>query len=72
LSANEGTLVIVIRSALPLRQSARALTKPPGASISSSVSGSAMGTIPASSTTVATQMEFDPDMDGVSAGSMMM
>jgi hypothetical protein len=30
-----------------------------------------MGTIPVSSRTVATQIEFEPDIGGVSAGSMM-
>jgi hypothetical protein len=30
-----------------------------------------MGTMPVSSSTVATQMAFEPDMGGVSAGSMM-
>ena len=63
--------MIVMRSALPLRQKARALTKPPGASITNFVSGSVMGTIPVSSTTVATQIEFDPDIGGRSAGSRM-
>jgi len=62
---------MVIRSALPLRQNARARTRPPGASINSSVTGSVMGTIPVSRTTVATQIELDPDIGGVSAGSMM-
>ena len=31
-----------------------------------------MGMIPASSSTVATQMQLEPDMGGVSSGSMMM
>jgi hypothetical protein len=36
------------------------------------VSGSCIGSMPASSSTVATQIEFEPDMGGVSSGSMMM
>jgi hypothetical protein len=35
------------------------------------VSGSCMGTMPASSRTVATHSELDPDMGGVCTGSMM-
>ena len=35
------------------------------------VSGSFIGTMPVSSSTVATQIEFEPDIGGVSAGSMM-
>ena len=46
--------------------------RPPGASRVSRVSGSAIGRMPVSSSTVATQMAFDPDMGGVSSGSMMM
>ena len=43
---------------------------PPGASMANFVSGSTIGTMPVSSSTVATQIEFDPDIGGVSAGSM--
>ena len=46
-------------------------TRPPGASRTSRVSGSCIGTMPVSSSTVATQMALEPDMGGVSAGSMM-
>ena len=34
--------------------------------------GSCIGRMPASSSTVATQIEFEPDIGGVSSGSMMM
>jgi hypothetical protein len=57
-SAYEGTFSIEMRSALPLWHSA--------------VTGSCIGSMPASSSTVATQIEFEPDMGGVSSGSMMM
>ena len=46
--------------------------RPPGASSIRWVSGSCIGSMPASSSTVATQIEFEPDMGGVSSGSMMM
>ena len=36
------------------------------------VSGSVIGTMPVSSSTVATQIELEPDIGGVSSGSMMM
>ena len=60
-----------MRSALPLRQVAVTSTRPPGGSSTMRVSGSCMGTMPVSSNTVATQIAFDPDIGGVSAGSMM-
>src|SRR5918993_1372485 len=71
LSAKEATLRTVIRSALPPRHLAVTSTRPPGASRVRRVSGSCMGRMPLSSSTVATQMELEPDMGGVSAGSMM-
>src|SRR5690242_2926697 len=71
LSAKEGTLRTLIRSALPLRHVAVTSTIPPGGSSTSFVSGSCIGTMPVSSSTVATQMALEPDMGGVSAGSMM-
>ena len=61
-----------MRSALPSRQSATTSIKPPGASSVRRVCGSCIGRMPLSSRTVATQMEFDPDIGGVSSGSMMM
>ena len=47
------------------------LTSPPGASNVISVIGSCMGIIPVSSKTVATQIEFEPDIGGVSSGSII-
>ncbi len=44
---------------------------PPGASSTICVSGSTIGTMPVSSSTVETQIELEPDMGGVSSGSMM-
>ena len=72
LSANEATLRTAMRSALPSRQVAVISTIPPGASRVSRVSGSCIGTRPVSKSTVATQIELEPDIGGVSAGSMMM
>src|SRR5271170_280822 len=72
LSTNEGTFWTWMRSALPSRQSATTSIKPPGASSVSRVWGSCIGRMPLSSKTVATQIEFDPDIGGVSSGSMMM
>ena len=71
-SANEGTFSMLMRSALPLRQSATTAIRPPGASSVRRVSGSCIGRMPASSSTVATQIAFEPDIGGVSSGSMMM
>ena len=45
---------------------------PPGASRTRVVSGSVIGMMPVSNRTVATQIQFDPDIGGVSSGSMMM
>ena len=61
-----------MRSALPLRHSAVTAMRPPGASRVKCVSGSCIGRMPASSSTVATQIAFEPDIGGVSSGSMMM
>ena len=71
-SAKAGTFLSVIDCALPLRHCAVTSISPAGASSTSLVSGSTIGTIPASSSTVATQMQLEPDMGGVSSGSMMM
>ena len=46
--------------------------RPPGASSESRVSGSCIGRTPVSSSTVATHRLFEPDIGGVSSGSMMM
>jgi hypothetical protein len=71
-SANDGTFVSSTLSQRPSRQRARASTTPPGASSLTTVSGSAMGSMPVSSSTVTVQIVFDPDMGGYSVGSMMM
>jgi len=70
-AANDGRFRTVIRSALPLEHSARTRTSPPGASSTISVTGSCIGMIPLSSSTVDTQIELEPDIGGVSSGSMM-
>jgi hypothetical protein len=44
---------------------------PPGASRVSSVTGTVIGRMPPSSSTVDTQIEFEPNIGGVSSGSMM-
>ena len=51
---------------------ARTSTTPAGASSRSVVSGSRISTMPVSSSTVATQIVFEPDIAGYSVGSMMM
>ncbi len=56
----------------PSRQTARASTTPPGASSRTIVSGSCIGTMPVSSSTVTVQIVFEPDIGGYSVGSMMM
>ena len=71
-SANAGTLVSSTLSQRPSRQVARTSTTPPGASSRSTVSGSRISTMPVSSSTVAVQIVFDPDIAGYSVGSMMM
>jgi hypothetical protein len=64
--------VTVTSSTTPSRHRARTSTSPPGASSTSRVSGSSIGRMPVSSSTVTTQIEFEPDIGGVSEGSMMM
>ena len=59
-------------STRPSRHVARASTTPPGASSRTTVSGSAIATMPVSSRTVVVQIVFEPDMAGYSVGSMMM
>ncbi|MOA02639.1 hypothetical protein D3C78_1221010 [compost metagenome] len=70
-SAKEGTFLTSTRWTLPSRQSATTSIRPPGASSTSRVCGSVIGRMPLSSSTVATHSELEPDMGGVSAGSMM-
>ena len=60
--AKDGTFSNVTRSQRPSRQSARTRTSPAGASSTSSVTGSVIGTIPVSSSTVAVLIVFEPDM----------
>src|SRR5579871_5481768 len=70
-STNEGTFSSSTDTHLPSRQDARATTGPPGASIRTTVSGSCMGTMPVSSSTVATQIRLEPELGTYSVGSMM-
>ena len=56
----------------PSRQPPGTSTTPPGASSRSTVSGSRISTMPVSSSTVAVQIVFEPDIGGYSVGSMMM
>ncbi len=69
---NDGTFVSSTLSTRPSRQAARTSTGPAGASRRSLVSGSRNSIIPVSSSTVATQIVFEPDIGGYSVGSMMM
>jgi len=69
--ANAGTLRKVTCCTLPPAQSARMRIRPAGASSVSSVTGSRIGTMPVSSSTVATQIVFVPDMPGYSTCSMI-
>ena len=55
-------MVSSTRSHLPLRQVARAVTRPEAVSMRTMVSGSTMGSMPVSSRTVVRQMELEPDM----------
>ena len=59
------------RSTFPPLHLALTSIRPPGASSVICVSGSIMGIIPVSKSTVATQIEFDPDIGGVWFGSIM-
>ena len=71
-SAKQATFVNSTLSQRPFRQAARTSTTPAGASSRTTVSGSCISTRPVSSSTVATQIVFDPDIAGYSVGSMMM
>ena len=71
-SAKHGTLVNSTDSQRPSRHVARASTTPPGASSRTTVSGSCIGSMPVSSSTVVVQIVLEPDIGGYSVGSMMM
>ena len=60
--ANDGTFSNVTRSQRPSRQSAVTRTRPAGASSTSDVTGSVIGTMPVSRITVAVLIVFEPDM----------
>ena len=70
-AANAGTLRKVTPSTLPSRHSARTRMSPAGASRTISVTGSTIGSIPVSRSTVATQIVFVPDIPGYSTCSMI-
>jgi hypothetical protein len=63
---------MLMRSALPLRHSAVTAMRPPRRFERQMGLRPCIGSMPVSSSTVATQIEFEPDMGGVSSGSMMM
>ena len=69
--ANAGTLRNVTPVTLPPAQVARMRMRPAGASSVISVTGSVIGSMPVSSSTVATQIVFVPDMPGYSTCSMI-
>ena len=71
-AAKHGTFVSSTLSHLPSLQRAVTSTTPAGASSRTVVSGSCISTMPVSSSTVATQIVFEPDIAGYSVGSMMM
>ncbi len=70
-TAKAGTLRKVTLVTLPFEHSARTPTRPAGASSTRSVTGSRIGTMPVSSSAVATQIVLLPDMAGYSTCSMM-
>ena len=69
--AKHGTFSSSTHSTLPARQPAVMSIGPPGASSRNVVIGSRISTMPVSSSTVATQMVFEPDIAGYSVGSMI-
>ena len=69
--ANAGTLRNVTPVTLPPAQAAVTRMRPAGASSTSSVSGSVIGSIPVSSSAVTTQIVFEPDIPGYSTCSMI-
>ena len=71
-STKAGTFVNVTRRTLPPSQSARTFTRPAGASRTSSVTGSTIGTMPVSSATVTVQIVLEPDIIAYSVCSITM
>jgi hypothetical protein len=69
--AKAGTLLKVTPVTLPPAHAARIRMSPAGASSVTSVTGSVIGSMPVSSSAVATQMVFEPDMPGYSTCSMI-
>ena len=69
--ANAGTLRNVTPVTLPPAQVARTRISPAGASSVTSVTGSVIGSMPVSSSTVATHIVFVPDIPGYSTCSMI-
>ena len=69
--ANAGTFRKVTPVTLPSRHSAVTRMSPAGASSASSVTGSCIGSIPVSSSTVTTHIVFVPDIPGYSTCSMI-
>ncbi len=69
--ANAATLRNVTRVTFPPAQSARTRMSPAGDSSVSSVTGSIMGSIPVSSSTVTTHIVLVPDIPGYSTCSMI-
>ena len=69
--ANAGTLRNVTPVTLPPSQVARTRIRPAGASSTSSVTGSVIGSMPVSRSTVTTQMVLVPDIPGYSTCSMI-
>src|SRR5207253_6099552 len=70
-AANAGTFWNVTEVTFIPLTSAEMRIRPAGASTQNSVTGSVIGTMPVSSSTVATQMVLLPDMTGYSVCSMM-
>ncbi|MNC37964.1 hypothetical protein D3C75_865490 [compost metagenome] len=71
-AANAGTFWKVTALTLPPSHRALMRISPAGASSTSSVSGSCIGSMPISSSTVTTEMVLPPDITGYSICSMMM
>ena len=71
MGANAGTLRNVTPVTLPPAQVARIRISPAGASSVTSVIGSVIGSMPVSSSTVATQIVLVPDIPGYSTCSMI-
>ena len=69
--AKAGTLRNVTPVTFPSRHAALTRMSPAGASSVSSVTGSVIGSIPVSSSTVTTHIVFVPDIPGYSTCSMI-